>query len=104
MAVKSALAATGGAFLAFALAAHAQPAPPEEAPEPVPERQLTYAQSGIRLSLGTLVFGQRKNAMTLVIENTRAPADGRLDLPEASRPPGLVQRVDADQAKQQRYR
>ena len=32
---------------------------------------MTYAQSGVRLSLGALVLGQRKDAMTLIIENDR---------------------------------
>jgi len=72
MTLKSALAAAYGGFLAFSIPAYGQTAPPAgQAPAAAPERQLTFTESGIRLSLGALVLGQPKNAMTLIIENNR---------------------------------
>lgn len=73
MTLKSARTAASGGFLAVAIATHALAASPAAAqsPGPTPERQLTYDQSGIRLSLGALVIGQPKVVVTLVVENDR---------------------------------
>src|SRR5882672_2653936 len=66
MVPKSVLAAAGGGFLALTIAVHSLAAPPTEAPGATPERQLTFAQSDIRLSLGALVLGEQPGVMTVM--------------------------------------
>lgn len=71
MRLNSALVA--GCFGLLALAtASAQPAPAPDNHPPVtaaPGRQLSFEQSGIRLDLGAVVFGQGGASMTLIVTN-----------------------------------
>jgi hypothetical protein len=67
---KPALAVICG-FLISTATAYAQTPPPADKAAAVPEHQTTFAQDGIRLTLGAVRFGQPKDALTLIIENER---------------------------------
>ncbi len=66
--MPNAVLAAAGVLIGLTFTAHGQVA---TTPGAVPDQQLTFAQSGIRLSLGNLAVVQRRPAVTVIVQNDR---------------------------------